>query len=1251
LNNFTESEIEVFSIDELRQLGFFYVPGPSIAPDADPAQSDLIAEAIAPYDMPEKRDNYSDVLLRHTLEQAINRLNPTLSASARQEALKAALSVYSPQLIDANESFHKILAEGVPVTVQKDGQERGERVWLVDFQDPENNVFFAINQFTVIEHNRNKRPDVILYVNGLPLVVIELKNPADTQATVRKAYDQIQTYKSVIPSLFFYNAFCVISDGLEARAGTISSAFSRFQTWKTIDGEKETAPHVSRLEALIKGMLNKATLLDLIRNFIVFEKESKKDAKTGLTQIETVKKLAAYHQYHAVNKAIDSTKRAMGLAPSPQPSPTGRGISYRGNLEFSGLVEKARELRNRQTPAEAMLWELLRNRQLLNLKFRRQHQIGQYIVDFYCDEIKLVVELDGEVHNSVDQKRHDSIRDKYLSSLGCSVCRFKNEELISKPEMVLGRIASPVFDLKREHNNHKIEPSPFGRGQGEGYAPRKAGVIWHTQGSGKSLSMVFYTGKLIHNLDNPTIVVITDRNDLDQQLFDTFAASASLLGQAPVQAESREHLKSLLKVASGGIVFTTIQKFFPEDKKSAYDQLSERRNIIVIADEAHRTQYGFQAKLIDTKDEAGNINGKRLAYGFAKYLRDAIPKATFIGFTGTPVESEDINTPAIFGNYIDVYDIAQAVEDGATVKIYYESRLAKVNMTEEGRRLIEEYDREMSDDDLPLPVRGTQTGETQKAKVKWTKLEAVVGHPERLKNLARDIVSHYEKRAEVFDGKAMIVAMSRRIAVALYDQIIKLRPQWHDEDPDKGALKIVMTSSSSDKMEFDPEEPDDLVIPSYHRTNKEGRRRMSDRMKAPEDSLKLVIVRDMWLTGFDVPCLHTLYIDKLMKKHTLMQAIARVNRVYGDDKKGGLIVDYIGIGNALKDAMAFYANSGGKGEAVETQEKALEMLLEKIEVVRRMFHLSASRTRQADGFDYMRFFNVGTSERLSIILQAEEFILAQEQGKDRFIKESTTLTKLFALAVPHEDALALTAEIAFFQSVRARLLKFDGGEDNGGKKNYESAIRQIVNQAVQSTEVVDIFDAAGIKKPDISLLSEEFLQDVKEMKHKNLGFELLKKILNDEIKARLKFNITEGKNLLDMLEASIKKYQNNLLTTAEIIEELVAIARQIRAVDGLAEKLKLSKDEFAFYTALEINDSAVKILGEETLKNIAREIADKVHRNATIDWTMKESARARLMVIVRRTLKKYGYPPDKEAKAIDTVLKQAEVLADYWVAE
>jgi len=1074
---FTESEIENLCIDELNASGFQYTAGPAIAPidaRADSGQQKLFAQEYAPFGI-ENRLSYADVILPDVLAKAIGKLNPTLPLGARDEALKAVRSVFSPQLIDANEKFHNLLTEGVPVTIRKDGQERGEKVWLVDFQNPENNSLYAINQFTVQERNQNKRPDIIIFVNGMPLVVIELKNPADEHATIRKAYDQIQTYKAVIPSLFFYNTLCIISDGLEARAGTISAPFSRFAAWKSSDGEKEAPGITSQMEIMIRGMLNKKTLLDLIRNFIVFEKDKKIDTKTGLTQIETVKKLAAYHQYYAVNKAVDTTKAA-----------------------------------------------------------------------------------------SADD------------------------------------------------------------------GSRKAGVVWHTQGSGKSLSMVFYAGKLIRELANPTIVVITDRNDLDNQLFDTFAASAQLLRQQPVQAESREHLKTLLKVASGGIVFTTIQKFSPDGPVAEYEKLSDRKNIIVIADEAHRTQYGFKARLVDTKDEDGKINGKRITYGFAKFLRDAIPFATFIGFTGTPVESDDINTPAVFGNYIDVYDIAQSVEDGATVKIYYESRLARVNLTAEGKRLITEFEQEMTDDGVT---------ETQQAKAKWTKLEAIVGHPERLKNLAHDIITHYEKRAEIFDGKAMIVAMSRRIAVALYSEIIALRPDWHTEDKKTGAIKIVMTSSSSDKLEFDPEDPDGLVIPACHRTTKEDRRLLAERIKDPTDPLKIVIVRDMWLTGFDVPCLHTMYIDKLMKGHSLMQAIARVNRVF-KDKPGGLIVDYIGIGTALKKALAFYSNSGGKGDPAETQARAVAMLLEKIEVVRQLFH----------GFDYLRFFAATTSEKLSIILQAEEFILGLEKGKDRFVRESTILSKVFALAVPHETALALTNEIALFQAIRARLLKFDDTDGTGGV-NYETAIRQIVNQAVESTEVIDIFDAAGLKKPEISLLSEEFLLEVREMKHKNLAVELLRKILNDEIKVRLSFNITEGKRLVDMLETSIKKYQNNLLTTVEIIEELIRIARGIREIDGLAEKLELTKDEFAFYSALETNDSAVQVLGDETLRMIAREIADKVKRNASIDWTMKESARARLMVLVRRTLNKYGYPPDKQQKAVDTVLKQAEVLADFWVAE
>jgi type I restriction enzyme R subunit len=838
-------------------------------------------------------------------------------------------------------------------------------------------------------------------------------------------------------------------------------------------------------------MLNPTTLLDLVRNFIVFEKSKKEDLKTGITQVETVKKLAAYHQYYAVNKAVENTLKA---------------ASADGN--------------------------------------------------------------------------------------------------------------------------------------------RKGGVVWHTQGSGKSISMVFYTGKLVLSLNNPTVVVITDRNDLDDQLFDTFASSKQLLRQEPVQAKDREHLKELLKVASGGIVFTTIQKFLPDDGKAEYDRLSDRTNIVVIADEAHRTQYGFEAKFLDVKDkETKEVIGKRKTYGFAKYMRDALPYATYIGFTGTPIENTDINTPAVFGQYVDIYDISQSVADGATVKIYYESRLAKVNLDEEGRRLIVEFDKELEEDE--------EVSDKQRAKAKWTKLEAIVGNQERIKNLARDIVTHFEQRQAVFEGKGMIVAMSRRIAVDLYNEIIKLRPEWHDADLTKGMIKVVMTASSADGP----------VMQKQH-TTKTQRKALSDRMKDPADPLKLVIVRDMWLTGFDAPCLHTLYVDKPMRGHTLMQAIARVNRIF-KDKPGGLVVDYLGIASDLKKALSFYSDSGGKGDPAETQEKAVEMLIEKIEVVRQLF-FEESKTKEAisiaepaayyndypgTGFNYKRFFSALPKEKLSIILQAEEHILGLEDGKNRFIREVTLLSQAFVLSIPHEKALAVKDEVAFFQAVKARLVKFIGGGTGRPDIDIETAIKQIVDEALSSDKVIDIFDAAGIKKPEISILSEEFLLEIKGMKHQNLALELLKKILNDEIRTRSKTNLVKGKALLEMLETAIKKYNNGLLTTAEIIQFLVdEVAKKIREHDEREKKLNLSKEELAFYDALAENKSAVEVLGDEKLRIIAIEVAEKVKANATIDWTIRESARAKLMVLVKRTLTKYGYPPDMQQKAIDTVLKQAELLADYFVS-
>ncbi|MBL0326590.1 MAG: type I restriction endonuclease subunit R [Cytophagaceae bacterium] len=1074
----TEDNIEKFSIELLQSIGWNYIHGLLIAPGAEQTE----------------RENFEQIILLNRLRESIYKINPRIPKDAQEQAVQKVIRIYTPELLHNNESFHQLLVEKVKIPYQQDGFERSYEVALIDFENPLNNEFLCVNQYTIVEKNQNKRPDILLFVNGMPLVVIELKNAADENATMRKAFDQLQTYKSTIPSLFTYNAICVISDGMECKAGSVSAGYSRFMTWKTADGQKEASRFIPQLEILLKGMLNPVTLLDLVRNFIVFEKSKKEDTKTGITQIETVKKLAAYHQYYAVNKAVQSSIIASGAK-----------------------------------------------------------------------------------------------------------------------------------------------------------GDKKGGVVWHTQGSGKSLSMVFYSGKLITSpeMQNPTIVVITDRNDLDDQLFDTFANSKQLLRQEPVQAENREHLKELLKVASGGIVFATIQKFLPEDQKSVYDQLSERRNIVVIADEAHRTQYGFEASIKEVKDkETKESIGKRIAYGFAKYMRDALPNATYIGFTGTPIEGTDVNTPQVFGQYVDVYDISQSVADGATVRIYYESRLAKVNLDEEGKRLIEEFDVELEQDE--------EITDQQKAKAKYTKLEAIVGNEERIKNLAKDIVTHSEQRQKVFDGKGMIVAMSRRIAADLYKEIIALRPEWHDDDLNKGAIKVVMTSNSADGPEM-----------QRHNTTKQQRKNLAERMKDPADPLRLVIVRDMWLTGFDAPCLHTLYIDKPMRGHNLMQAIARVNRVF-KDKPGGLIVDYLGIANDLKKALSFYSDSGGKGEPTLDLEKAIALMNEKYEVVQQFFNEEAKTQKDIVAeepeayyansfrFNYKRFFNVEPKEKMSIILQSEEHILGLEDGKTRFIREVTLLSQAFALSIPHERAMEIKDDIAFFQAVKARLVKFEGTGTGKSDIEIETAIKQIVDEALSSDKVIDIFEAAGIDKPEISgleVLSDEFLLEVKGMKHQNLALELLKKLLNDEIKTRSKTNLVKSKKLLEMLEGAIKRYQNNLLTTAEIIQELINIAKEIKEADKEGERLGLTKDEVAFYNALEVNDSAVMVLGDDQLKEIAREITDKVRANATIDWTIRESARARLMVIVKRTLTKWGYPPDKQAKAIETVLKQAELMADFFTKD
>lgn len=1242
-NKITESSVETFAIELLEKHGYKYIYGPDIAPDSETPLP--LGEAGVRVS---SRQSFEDVLLLDRLKIAVSRINPTIPADAREDAIKQISRLNSPELITNNENFHRMMTEGVNVTYQKDGNSRGDLVWLIDFDEPENNDFIVLNQYTVIENHINKRPDVILFVNGLPLVVIELKNPADENATVHSAFNQIQTYKQAIPSLFTYNCFVVISDGLEAKAGTISSGYSRFMAWKTSDGRVEASPLIGQLETLIRGMLDKKTLLDLIRHFIVFE-------------------------------------RSTLLTPSLSPSQR-EGSHYRAGMYYTGMIEQVRELRKNQTKAEEIFWTIVRNKQFLGLKFRRQHQIGHYIVDFYCNSEKIIIEFDGSVHDLPDQRKKDEKRDKYLLSLGNKVLRFSNEELITYPDHVLKRIENSLSPSGRDRReggittvttikklaayhqyyavNRAVESTlrasgyiGSGKGVSKGWfqtcpdknavaedpanyglpavksqppGDRKGGVVWHTQGSGKSLSMVFYTGKIVLAMDNPTVLVITDRNDLDNQLFDTFAASKQLLRQEPVQAENREQLKDLLKVASGGVVFTTIQKFQPSEG-NVYEKLSDRNNIIVIADEAHRTQYGFKAKTIDDKDENGAVIGKKTVYGFAKYMRDALPNATYLGFTGTPIEKTDVNTPAVFGNYVDVYDIAQSIYDGATVRIYYEGRLAKIALSDEGKKLVKELDtmlaRGVQESDLEQDD-GEQTRliASQRAKTKWTQLEALIGSADRIKQVAKDIISHFEQRQEVLDGKGMIVAMSRRIAAELYKAIIEIKPEWHSKELTEGAIKVVMTSASSDGPEI-----------SIHHTTKEQRRVLADRMKKPEDKLKLVIVRDMWLTGFDVPCLHTLYIDKPMQGHSLMQAIARVNRVY-KDKTGGLIVDYLGIASDLKKALSFYSDTGGKGDPAVNQEKAVQLMLEKLEVVSQMYH----------NFNYEEYFDADTGRKLSLILSAEEHILGLDNGRKRYIDEVTALSQAFSIAIPHEKAMDVKDEVAFFQAVKSRLVKFDSASPFGrnGGEGFETAIRQVVDKALVTEKVIDVFDAAGIKKPDISILSEDFLLEVKNMEHKNIALEVLKKLLNDEIKSRTKKNLIQSKTLMEMLENSIKKYHNKILTAAEVIEELIELSKEIREMDKKPKEMGLSDYEYAFYTAIANNDSARQVMKQEKLRELAVVLYEKVKENASIDWTIKESVKAKLKVIVKRILRKYGYPPDMQILATETVLKQAELIAE-----
>jgi type I restriction enzyme R subunit len=1035
---FTESSIEQAALDWFKDLGYAVLFGGDIAPEEPAAE----------------RIDYSEVVLSGRLITALARINPSIPPEALEDAFRKVTRFSSPSLVGNNRSFHKMLSDGIEVEYRtEDGRIKGDKAWLLDYEYPDNNDWLVVNQFTVLENHINRRPDLVIFVNGLPLAVIELKNAADENATIWSAFHQLQTYKNEITSLFVYNEALIISDGIHARIGSLTADKERFMPWKTITGEVLADSHAIELEVLLCGVFEKRRFLDFVRYFIVFEYE-------GHSQL--VKKMAGYHQFHAVNMAIQQTVRA--------------------SMEKGAAISEPR---------------------------------GHYFT-----------------HPPRDAKPGD----------------------------------------------HRI------------------GVVWHTQGSGKSLTMAFYAGRIVLHpaMQNPTIVVITDRNDLDDQLFGTFCRCKDLLRQTPIQAESREDLAKLLRTsASGGVIFTTIQKFI-----SGGETLSDRRNIVVIADEAHRSQYDF----ID---------------GYASAMHQALPNASFIGFTATPLELKDANTRAVFGDYISIYDIQQAVADGATVPIYYEGRLAKLELKESEKPKIDPEFEELTE--------GEETAEKEKLKSKWSALEKVVGSDQRVTLIAQDLLKHYDTRLEVILGKAMIVCMSRRICVELYNAIIKLRPAWHSDDDQQGAIKIVMTGSASDPLSW-----------QGHIRNKERREKLANRFKDANDPFKVAIVRDMWLTGFDVPPLHTMYIDKPMKGHGLMQAIARVNRVYGD-KPGGLIVDYLGLAYHLQQALAVYTESGGKGNTAIDQSEAVALALREYEICRDMFH----------GFDYSKWKNGKADEQLTLMNWAQDHILGLDNGKQRFLQTVTRLSQAFALAVPNEKALAIRDDVGFFQAVRARIIK-SSPEHELQAEEVEQAIRQIISRAVASDEVIDIFKSAGLKKPDISILSDEFLADIQNMPQRNVAIELLRKLLNDEIKLRSRKNLVQSRSFAEMLERTIRSYQNRAIEVAEVVAELIELAKEMREANKRGEILKLSEDELAFYDALEVNDSAVQVLGDDNLKDIARELVRKVHENVTIDWTVKENVRAKLRVMVRRTLRKYGYPPDKQEKATQTVLEQAELIAKDW---
>jgi type I restriction enzyme R subunit len=1042
-----ESIVEDAALEWFGELGYAVGHGPHLAPGEPAAE----------------RDSFGEVVLVGRLREAIRRLNFSIPEEAREEALRKVLRVGTPALVQTNRAFHKMLRDGVPVEYPRpDGSIAGDHVRLVDFEDVRANDWLAVNQFTVIEGPHNRRPDIVVFINGLPLGLIELKNAADEDATIWSAYAQLQTYKAEIPALLHYNAALVVSDGVQARMGSVTANQEWFKVWRTIDGEGDAPKTALELEVLVRGVFERQRFLDLLHHFIVFEE----DPDSGALH----KIIAGYHQFHAVNAAVEETVRA------------------------SGMTETSSVLRE--------------------------------------------------------------------------------------------------------------EPGTYWARRQRGGKPgdRRAGVVWHTQGSGKSFSMLFFAARVVRHpaMQNPTLVVLTDRNDLDDQLFGQFQRCADILGQTPVQASGREHLRELLNRASGGVVFTTIHKFMPE-KGEAMPELSARQNIVVIADEAHRSQYGFGGKV---NEKTGEIS-----YGFASNLRDALPNASFIGFTGTPIEKTDANTRAVFGDYISIYDIQRAVADKATVPIYYESRISKLSLNAAELPKLDAEFEEITE--------GEELTKKEKLKTKWAALEALVGDPKRIALVAADLVAHFEKRVEAMDGKAMIVCMSRRICVDLYDALMKLRPEWEAE-----TLKVVMTGSAEDGPEW-----------QKHIGNKKQRRDLANRFKDAKDPFKIVIVRDMWLTGFDAPCLHTMYADKPMQGHGLMQAIARVNRVFRD-KPGGLVVDYLGLADQLKKALITYTESGGQGDPTFDTAQAIAVMLEKHGIACDLMH----------GFNWDKWTTGKPTERLALIPAGQEHILEQEDGKKRWVQVVTELSRAFALCAASDEATAIRDDVSFFQAIQAALNK-QSSTNRKTPEQIDAAIRQLVSKAITTEgQVIDVFTAAGLPKPDISILSDQFLAEVRGLKHKNVAAELLEKLLKDELKVRSKRNLVQSQVFSDKLKKTLNAYHNRAISTMQVIEELIKLAKDLDAATKRGEDMGLTDDEIAFYDALASNGSAVQAMGDDKLKLIAAELISQVKKSVTIDWTLRESARAKIKVMVKRILNKHGYPPDLQEEAVKTVLQQAELL-------